>query len=307
MTKSVFGLVLCFCGIGCMTLSAQEKSSQPYKGSPEALHVYLLMGQSNMAGRAPFAQEDAGVIDRCYLLNADEEWEPAQNPLNRYSTIRKGIEMQKMGPGYSFAKAMLAKDKSISIGLVVNAKGGTNIDQWRKGTLFYKESLRRAKDAQKTGTLKGILWHQGESDNKMPDGYLQKLQSLIQDIRGDLGLPNLAFIAGQVNDVKLINDQIARLPETVPATGFVSSDGLQVMDRWHFDTKSIKILGERYAKEMLRVQAESSQISVSLPATGAELSPFDLTCECLVNPMCVETVPPRLAWKLSDARRGGRL
>jgi len=37
-----------------------------------------------MAGRAPFSKEEAGVIPRCYLLNSQDSWEPAKNPLNRW-------------------------------------------------------------------------------------------------------------------------------------------------------------------------------------------------------------------------------
>ena len=219
-------------------------------GPKEKLHVYLLIGQSNMAGRAVIAEEEAGEIDRCFLLNGDDEWEAAKNPLNRYSTIRKGLGMQKLNPGYSFAHAMLSGDEKVSLGLVVNAKGGTRIEQWGKGTKFYVEAVRRAKEAQKTGTLKGILWHQGESNAGNPEGYLEKLAALVADLRKDLDAPDLPFVAGQVRDVPAINEQIARLPETVPMTAFVSSDGLTATDRWHFDAASQKLLGERYAEKI---------------------------------------------------------
>ena len=62
-------------------------------------------------------------------------------------------------------------------------------------------------------------------------------------------------MAGQVNNVRLINDQIARLPEVVPFTGFASSVGLKTMDRAHFDAESMKLLGRRYAEAMLRIHA----------------------------------------------------
>jgi hypothetical protein len=207
-----------------------------------------------MAGRAPFTEAESGIIDRCYLLNGEDLWEPAKNPLNRYSTIRKELGMQKMNPGYTFSKMMLENDQTISIGLVVNAKGGTKIEQWAKGSEFYKEALRRTRIAQRSGTLKGILWHQGESNPKDPK-YLAKLQTLINNLRNDLDAPDLPFVAGQVNNDKVINDQIAELPKTKPFTGFTSSDGLKAMDRWHFDTDSMKLLGKRYAKEMSRIQA----------------------------------------------------
>ncbi len=208
-----------------------------------------------MAGRAPFSKEEAGVIPRCHLLNGQDIWEPAKNPLNRYSTIRKGLGMQKLNPGYSFSKAMLEKDPSISIGLVVNAKGGSSIEQWSKESEFYKEAVRRTKSALKTGTLKGVLWHQGESDAKDVH-YLQKLELLIKGLRIEFDMPDLPFVAGQVNNVPLINEQIAKLPATVDSTGFASSEGLKAMDRWHFDAKSMKRLGQRYAEEILKLRVE---------------------------------------------------
>ena len=72
----------------------------------ETHHIYLLIGQSNMAGRAPITEAEAGVIERCYLLNGEDQWEPARNPLNLYSSIRKKIEMQQMNPGYGFSKSI---------------------------------------------------------------------------------------------------------------------------------------------------------------------------------------------------------
>jgi hypothetical protein len=225
-------------------------------GADEKPDVYLLIGQSNMAGRAALTEADKAVIDGCVLLNDKDAWEPATNPLNRYSTIRKGLGMQKLGPGYAFAQEMRQANPKATIGLVVNAKGGSRIEQWAKGTKFYTDALRRAKAAQATGNLKGILWHQGESNEKNPDGYLEKLTKLITDLRADLGVADLPFVAGQVNKVPKVNEQIAKLPATVPNTGFVSSDGLTCTDRWHFDPKSANLLGKRYAAEMLKLHAK---------------------------------------------------
>lgn len=215
--------------------------------------IYLLIGQSNMAGRAPIAAEDLEVLPRCLLLNAEDRWEGAQQPFNRHSTIRKGLGMQKMGPGYSFAKTLLDADRNLTIGLVVNAKGGSSIRQWTKGERFYEEAVRRARAAAQKGTLRGVLWHQGESDQHDPD-YLPKLKQLISDLRKDLGDPRLPVVVGQVHDVDLINRQLARLPEEVPGTACVSSQGLTCLDRWHFDTRSMRLLGERYAAAVLPLQ-----------------------------------------------------
>ncbi|BCX47983.1 amidohydrolase [Haloferula helveola] len=226
-------------------------------GPPDDLQLFLLIGQSNMAGRAKIPDDAAGVIDRCFLLNEKNEWEPARNPLNRYSTTGKGAGMQKLGPGYGFVLKMLEEDPNLKIGLIVNARGGSKIESWvgEKPDLYWA-ARKRMKVAMKSGTLKGVLWHQGESNSERPDGYLDKLKTLVGNVRNDFGDTDLPFVAGQINNVPAINDQIAKLPEVCHATAFASSEGLKATDRWHFDTKSQLLLGERYAEQMLKLLAE---------------------------------------------------
>ena len=232
-----------------------QQAEQPPK-PPGSLDIYLLIGQSNMAGRAEIPEDARDIIDRCWLLNDKNEWEPARNPLNIHSSVRKGAGMQKLGPGYSFVRKMLEQDKDLNIGLIVNARGGTGIDEWLGKSKLYWGARGRTKAAMRHGTLKGVLWHQGESDSRNPDGYLEKLQILIGNLRADFNDTNLPFIAGQIADGPAINEQIAKLPETTHAAAFASSDGLTTSDRVHFDTKSQLLLGERYAEQMIRVQAK---------------------------------------------------
>lgn len=249
--RSVILAIVIACSI-LLSASSFAADTAATVGPKEKLHVYLLIGQSNMAGRAPVPEDAQGPIDRCFLLNGDDQWQQAQAPLNQFSTIRKGLGMQKLNPGYGFATTMLEADKGIQIGLVVNAKGGSSIREWKKGSRFYDEAIRRTQIAMKSGTLKGILWHQGESDAG-DEEYLAKLKQLVTDLRADLGVVDLPFIAGQVHDVPLVNEQIAQLPKELPNTGYASSEELTTMDRWHFDTKSMLILGQRYAEAMQKV------------------------------------------------------
>lgn len=240
MKANIFWIML----LCAFSMAVADESPEAHK---EAFHVYLLIGQSNMAGRAPIGEAEAKPIPGVYLLDAEDDWEPASNPLNRHSTIRKGLGMQKLNPGYSFARAMLDSNGENRIGLVVNAKGGTKIEQWAKDTRFYKEALRRALAAKETGTLKGILWHQGESNHGNPEGYAEKLARLVEDLRQDLGIEHLPFVAGQIIGPSKINDEISQLPDLIPNTAVASSEGLETYDRWHFDAESTKELGRRYA------------------------------------------------------------
>ena len=152
-----------------------------------------------------------------------------------------------------FARTMLEKNPSINIGLISNARGSTSINAWGQKSRYYKAAMKLVATAQKTGTLKGILWHQGESDEK-DTAYLGKLVKMVQAYRTDLSDPNLPFVAGEINRVPLINDQINQLPKKLARTGVASAERLKAKDRWHFDYESVKTLGTRYAEAMMKIQ-----------------------------------------------------
>ncbi|MFH5803937.1 sialate O-acetylesterase [Alienimonas sp. DA493] len=260
-------LAVALCGACAAALPAQDAAAPQTPAPGEPLHVYLLIGQSNMAGRAPFTEAEAAAIPRCFLLNDEEEWVPAANPLNLYSSIRKPVGMQKMNPGDAFARTMLARTPDATLGLVVNARGGTRIEQWEKGTEYYSEAVRRARAAQETGVLKGVLWHQGEGNSGAPEGYAEKLKTLVENLRADLNAPDLPFVAGQIVGEEAINAEIARLPELVPHAAYAGSEGLTAFDRWHFDAPSMKTLGTRYAEATLRLQ-QAAAAADERPAAG---------------------------------------
>lgn len=255
--------------LSALTLAAPRSLAQqttPPPAPPANLQIYLLIGQSNMAGRADIPEDAGGIIDRCYLLNDKNEWEPARNPLNRHSSVRKDLAMQKLGPGYGFARKMLEQDPNLTIGLIVNARGGTKIDEWLGKSELYWAARKRTRVVLGGGTLKGVLWHQGESDKGAPEVYLEKLQTLVSNLRSDLGDTNLPFVAGQIYNGPAINAQIARLPENTHATAFVSAEGLTTTDGTHFDARSQILLGERYAEQMILLQGRLAAAAPKPPA-----------------------------------------
>ena len=247
-------LVSCLLALAATRFFGQQPPAESNK-PPQNLHLYLLVGGSNMAGRAEIPEDAKGVLERCYLLNEKNEWEPASNPLNRHSPIKDDLAMQRLGPGYSFARKMLERDKTISIGLIVNASGETKIEEWLGKSKLYWSARKRAKEAIKHGTLKGILWHHGESDQAQADGYLGKLQTIIGNLRADLNSPSLPFVAGQIAKDGVINAEIAKLTNATHCAAFVSSKDLTTSDGTHFDAKSQLLLGERYAEAMIALQA----------------------------------------------------
>ena len=118
--------------------------------------------------------------------------------------------------------------------------------------------MPRAHLAVKSGTLTGILWHQGESDSneKLAPGHEAKLHDLIARMRQELGAPEVPFIVGQMgkfaeapwNDARVQVDKAHQdLPKKVKRTAYVSAEGLKHRgDKLHFDSASCREFGKRY-------------------------------------------------------------
>jgi hypothetical protein len=98
--------------------------------------IILLIGQSNMAGRAALEARDTEIVANVFLLDSTDRWIPLKSPLNLHSSIRKVKGMQRYNLGYNFSKALSEDGNFSNTGLVVNAKGGTNINQWVPGDTF---------------------------------------------------------------------------------------------------------------------------------------------------------------------------
>lgn len=239
------------------TLSAQ---------AADGYDIYLCIGQSNMAGRANIVGKSAQEpIEGVWLFNDKNQFEVAQNPLNRYSTIRKGLELQRLSIAYMFSKKMheLTGQK---VGLVCNARGESSIKHWQKGASqgYYEQAVKRTKEAMKHGTLRGIIWHQGEYDCKGDlQEYQKLLQQLISDLRQDLGNPNLPVVFGQISrwnwtktdaGTQPFNDMIITMPQVIPHTACATSEDLTPFigeHDPHFSAKSQKTYGTRYAEKMI--------------------------------------------------------
>jgi len=223
--------------------------------------LYLLVGQSNMAGRGVPDQESKQPDPRILMLDSFNHWVPATDPVHFDKPAIAGV-----GPAIAFAKAMLGNDKNKKIGLIPCALGGSPIKVWEPDSVYlknfhpYDDAIKRAQLAMQQGVLKGILWHQGESDNDslLSRLYMEKLKTLITRFRTDLRLPRLPFVAGEIghfNKDNWINPVIDQLPQQVPQTAVVSAAGLTDKgDHLHFDTPSARELGKRYATAMKQLQ-----------------------------------------------------
>lgn len=233
-------------------------------------HLYLLVGQSNMAGRGVVDSLSSPEDPHILMLNEHNEWTLARDPLHFDKPKVIGV-----GPGLAFAQKMLTyqKDKNVKIGLIPCAVGGTSIDMWQPGKDAYDgkyhpydDAIERLRVAMHFGVVKGIIWHQGEADSREDRAivYLDQLQTLVTRFRNEIGNQQVPFIAGELGYYKerylLINRELKKLPNVIPKAAVATSEGLvHKGDDTHLDSKSARELGVRMAEKMYQLQTETDK------------------------------------------------
>lgn len=225
----------------------------------DQLDLFLLVGQSNMAGRGQVSPADRVPDARVFIFTKEEQWVNQGEPIHFDKPEIVGV-----GLGFTFAKLVADHNPGRPVGLIPCAVGGTPISRWKPGGDLFEEAVRRAQLAMKSGKLKAILWHQGESEaggSVSAAAYGRNLVDVATGFRKALGCPEVPFVAGEIgrflydparsklNFAREVNDGIGALPGKAPHTAVVSSEGLTDKgDGVHFDSESQKELGQRYFK-----------------------------------------------------------
>lgn len=285
---------------------------------PNDLDLYVLAGQSNMEGYG-WQKKREPSDESVWLFSSAGQWEIAADPLHRLlesytpthlllmsqerSELKDSVELRRIaleartlkgpgvGPGLTFGKAMVAATGR-SVGLIPAAHGGSSLVQWApafhdpEGETLYGAMLnriRRTVDVDRAGTLKGILWYQGETDalNETDfETYASRFDAWIDDVRRDTGLPNLPIVAVQlgtcfnleVSDAQSqgwehVRKAQAMLPWRRPHTAVTSALDLPLDDTIHIAECGQRRLGRRLARRMLLLQGGTyaSPESVSGP------------------------------------------
>lgn len=217
---------------------------------PRDLRLFLLIGQSNMAGRGAVEPQDQVPHPRVFMMNKKYAWVPAVDPVHYDKPERIGV-----GLGSTFARVIADERPDAAIGLIPAAFGGTSLDEWKPGGPLYNNALDRAKEAMAQGKLAGILWHQGESDAapELAATYPERFTAMLAQLRKDLGAEEVPVVVGEIGRFvvggEAINAALAKVPASVPRCALVSAEGLTDKgDQLHFDTASFRELGRRYAE-----------------------------------------------------------
>lgn len=255
--------------------------------------VFLCFGQSNMEGFPGIEEQDKSGIDPRFQVFATVDfpklerkkgnWYPAVPPLCRPWT--------GLCPADYFGRTMISNlPPSIKVGVVNVSVAGCKIElfeqasyqsyasnaaPWMKNIIQsydgnpYEHLVDMARLAQKDGVIKGILLHQGESNNndkQWPNKVKGIYESLLKDLNLKAeGVPLLAgglVPADQRGACASMNKIIEELPKTIPTAHFVSSDRCAGRpDHLHFTPAGYRELGTRYGLKMLSLLGYKSEAS----------------------------------------------
>lgn len=250
--------------------------------------LWFLGGQSNMAGSGPMKNLEQ-PSEMVHFYSLADQWQVAQDPLHvcaegQYAiyrtsyvspTSRRSVPHKTRselpdptfgsGLGITFAKTLYER-RNVPIGLIAGALGGSTMSQWSpklksegENSLYWAMTKRIA---DLGGTIKGVLWWQGESDTynrQIVNGYERKLVELINATREDLESPGLPFYAVQLSitgnggshDGSLrwnqVQDIQRRVFERTDNSNLVASLDMPKIDA-HLTTLGYKAVGRRLAK-----------------------------------------------------------
>jgi hypothetical protein len=243
MTRNLFAAAIaCFIALTCS--HAQD--------APKNMKLFLLIGQSNMAGRGKIEEQDKVENPNILMLTKDLKWVVAKDPVH-FDKAAAGV-----GLCSEFARDIHKADPKSTIGLIPCAVGGSSLDQWQPGNPLYTTAVARAKEAMKQGNLTGILWHQGESDAKadLIATYPARFQTMITQLRTDLGAENVPLLIGEVipghGNHDAVNVALAETAKKTPNAALVSSADLG-NKQLHYISADYRALGKRYAEVFLKM------------------------------------------------------
>ena len=254
-------------------------------------YVYICFGQSNMEGNAKAESVDQTNIDKRFRLLATCNYDNPKRTLGNWYDAKPPLvnPVGGLGPTDYFGRTMVAAlPAEVKIGVIPVAMGGSPIEMFDKdkyakklsdnpnewwaqiaknnyGGNPYKRIIDMAKKAQEVGVIKGILLHQGCSNNGDPN-WPNMVKKIYNDMLKDLGLAadTVPLFVGetlrQENGGACYghNTQVNRMPKVVPTSHVVSSEGLpgNGQDPWHFNAVGYRIFGKRYAFEALKLMGK---------------------------------------------------
>ena len=251
-------------------------------------YVYICFGQSNMEGNAQWANIDNQYVDPRFQMLATTDFSNPKRNLGEWYTAYCPIvsPVGKLGMADYFGRTMVAAlPANVKVGVLAVAMGGSPIEMFDKdkyqaklkgnenewwaqlsrnyyGGNPYGRIIEMAKKAQEVGVIKGILLHQGCSNNGDPN-WPNMVKKIYNDMLKDLDLKaaDVPLFVGETEREDMgggcsyHNTVVEKIPDVIPTGHVVSSENIpgNGSDPWHFSASGYRMFGFRYAAEALKV------------------------------------------------------
>ncbi|MFT6972403.1 MAG: hypothetical protein ACJAXX_002986, partial [Roseivirga sp.] len=226
--------------------------------------IFILAGQSNMAGRGILEDVDTVTNSRVFSIDIQNSIVQASEPLHFYEPTKTGLDC-----GMSFALTMIEElYDGIDILLLPTAVGGSSVLQWlndstHQGVKLFTNFREKVNLGKSIGEFKGILWHQGENDANTEgiQNYSKRLKALFAKFREETGVNDLPILAGELGSFSRkpdewdqINTIIHKVASEDDNTFVINTQDLDHKgDRLHFNSKGLRTLGQRYSEQILEI------------------------------------------------------
>ena len=280
------------------------------EGFDPNFHIYLCFGQSNMEGNAAIEGKDRVGVDPRFMMMAAVDMPSSKRKKGEWYTAYPPLCRDYTGltPADYFGREMVAHlPENIKVGVINVAVGGASIDlfdqdkcadyikkeaDWFKnycseyGNDPYKVLVTMAKKAQQNGVIKGILLHQGCTNNGQKD-WPVRVKRIYVRLLHDLGLneEETPLLIGELLSQEQggicwgHNNVIAKTQPVIPNSYVVSSkDCPGASDGLHFTAEGYRMIGKRYAEKMLEILDKKKAVDFDTTDTY-----FPLTAEAF-NP-----------------------
>ena len=255
------------------------------EGFDPNFHIYLCFGQSNMEGNAAIEGKDRVGVDPRFMMMAAVDMPSSKRKKGEWYTAYPPLCRDYTGltPADYFGREMVAHlPENIKVGVINVAVGGASIDlfdqdkcadyikkeaDWFKNYCKeynndpYKVLVTMAKKAQQNGVIKGILLHQGCTNNGQKD-WPVRVKRIYVRLLHDLGLneEETPLLIGELLSQEQggicwgHNNVIAKTQPVIPNSYVVSSkDCPGASDGLHFTAEGYRMIGKRYAEKMLEL------------------------------------------------------
>jgi len=226
-------------------------------------HLFILSGQSNMAGLDPelsfvpavveaFGQENVVVVKDALGGQPIRRWYKDWKPAKGYDEEATGYPIDKKGKS--------------------------------RGDLYARlmEKVNKASAGKEFNTVT-FAWMQGERDAKESHGevYAASLRSLIDQLAKDLGREDLNFVIGRLSDFDMANEVYphwtvvreaqVEVAERDPRGDWVDTDdlndglnkaGKEIRDNLHYSVEGYETFGKRLAEKSIGlIQGRTQPVS----------------------------------------------